>query len=1432
MKQNIIPNIIFGLGIDIGSTTAKIVAVDENNQIIHSDYRRHNTKIYNTLLEIITELPENLNNSLFSIQITGSAGMGVSENIQIPFVQEVVAATEYISKNFPEVKTLIDIGGEDSKMIFLSENRTPDIRMNGSCAGGTGAFIDQTASLLDVSLEEFNELAKNYKKIHPIASRCGVFAKTDIQNLLSRKISKEDIAASVFHAVAIQTINTLARGFDIIPKIMFSGGPFTFLSELTKTFYRDLKISPEEIVISQNPALLSAFGAAIYENKSSVLTIDELKTKIREAIDKKFKLDDRLEPLFKSNSEFERWKNQQISTFVPKKTLTEYCGSVCFLGIDSGSTTTKLSVIGENHELLFSFYANNHGQPIETTISGLSEFYENLKNSGKSDIIKIARTAITGYGEDLLKAALHIDIGIVETIAHFEGAKYFNKNVSFILDIGGQDMKAIFVENGSISRIELNESCSAGCGSFIETFGKNLGFPVSDFALLACKSSAPCDLGTRCTVFMNSKVKQSLRENADTSDIAAGLSISVIKNALFKVLKLKNISVLGNNISVQGGAFKNLSLLRAMETLSEKKVVCTDIPEQMGAFGAACTAFTEYYKSENKPETHFIGLENLNNALNFSIKQVTCRGCENVCLISRFNFTNNQNFYSGNKCEKIFSSTGNLQERGQNLIHEKYQLVFERKSESDVNTKLPVIGIPRVLNIFENYPFWHKLFSECGFSVILSTTSTTELYEKGKGAIMSDSICFPAKIAHGHIEDLIQRKADRIFYPTVIYEKNEFEGSENSYNCPIVSSYSQVIISSMSSEKREIPVDSPTVNFDDNELLEKACYNYFKTFKIGKKTFKKAYSEAVSEAQKVRDEIRKRADKLISDSIAENRMLIVLAGRPYHIDPLINQKVPDILADMGCNVISEDMAPFAEKTGISDLQIIPQWAYPNRIYNAAQWVAEMPENIQFIQINSFGCGPDSIVTDETVQILKSAGKNQTLIRVDDITASGSVKLRLRSMIESLRLKDNSITKFRTERAKTAVFGENEKQRTILAPFFADIYSDLIPALFKRAGYNMINLPKPDKSTKQFGLKYANNEICYPATLVVGDVIKALAEGNYNHNEIAVGITQTGGQCRASTYLSLIKKAMIDSGFEDIPVIAVGTAGKTINPQPGFEVNWKKLLPITFVSMIYADVLAKMYYSTVVREKQKGDSKKTLEIYLKRADKFILEGDTKSIYKLIDSAVEDFNKIPIHEGFYPKVGIVGEIYIKYNSFGHSHIIDWLIDNGIEVVVPPILDFFVQEFVNIEISKKSNLKKTEISPIYLYFIEKSAERLINRANRKMSKFRFFEPFRKIRNLADDASKVIHLANQFGEGWLIAAEIIDFAKHGINNAVSVQPFGCIANQIISKGIEKKIKQLYPNLNLLFLDFDDGTTEVNILNRLHFMANHVKNEKFKIKG
>ncbi|RLD68879.1 MAG: CoA protein activase [Bacteroidetes bacterium] len=1418
----------FYAGIDLGSTTAKIAIIDQNQKLVFSRYTRHNTKVKETVTELLNDAKKHFGDINVSLKITGSAGMGMSESTGIPFVQEVIASAAVVSKKYPEVKTLIDIGGEDSKMIFFHKNKAPDIRMNGSCAGGTGAFIDQMASLLNVSLEKFNQLAGNYKRIYPIASRCGVFAKTDVQNLLSRKVSREDIAASVFHAVAIQTINTLARGYDIVHKIIFAGGPFTFLSELLKTFIKDLKLNDDDVQITENPALLPSIGAAISKKDGINENFSQLINRIKNPINK-IVAKNRLDPLFKDKQDLEEWNKKKVSFQVPRIKIDKMNSNKCYLGIDSGSTTTKICAIDENKKLIFSYYANTKGNPIESAKKGLNEFRLKLKHEKKE--LEIVQTAVVGYGEDLIKSALNLDHGMVETIAHFNAAKFFNDKVSFVLDIGGQDMKAIFVENGLINRIELNESCSAGCGSFIETFGNSLGYSVQDFSKIACNASAPADLGTRCTVFMNSKVKQSLRENATTNDIAAGLSISVIKNALFKVLKMKNLSETGDHIVVQGGAFRNPSIHRALEQMTDKKVICSDIPEQMGAYGAAIFAL-EKTLIENK-KTLFKGLDKLDSLTEYTTKEIQCKGCENNCNISKFKFSNDNIFFSGNKCEKYFFNKGSNTTKGENLFDFKYKQLFDRGNSSQStgssqqsisNYRLPIIGIPRVLNVYENFPFWHALFSTCGIKLELSDPSTVSLYEKGLGSVMSDSICFPAKNVHGHINNLIGKKVDRIFFPMAMYEKNEFPESDNTFNCPLVSSYADVVKSSMDPEGRHnIPVDAPTFNFNDEKLLQKACIGYLKKFNIKTDIIKKALQNALQAHIDFKNTLQNETEKIIKEAKKSKRLVIVLAGRPYHTDPLINQKTPEALSDMGVDVITEDALPLCKENNLSDLQIISQWSYTNRIYNAAQWVAHQNNYFQLVMLNSFGCGPDSIVIDEVTEILKAKGKAMTLIRVDEISSTGSIRLRLRSMIESVQMLDMKRLLQEEKRINTPEFKKEDKNRKIIAPYFGELYGELMPALFHLAGYDMINLPKPDKNSVEYGLKYAHNEICFPATVVVGDILKALDTNKYKREDVAVAITQTGGQCRASSYLSLIKKGMISAGFDDIPVVALGTFGKSINPQEGFSIEWKKILKVIFLSVLYADSIAKIYYWTRVREKNKGETEKLANECIKAIIPYIEKNEPEKIYVELENAVNRFNKIDIKEGIYPTIGIVGEIYVKYNAFGHQFITDWLVDQNIEVIVPPLVDFLIQEFVNIEVNKKSKLTKASISDIMVYFLEKKANRYIKKIEKINAKFRNFRPFHNIRDLADKASPILNLAAQFGEGWLIPAEIAAFAEDGVNHVVSVQPFGCIANHVVSKGVEKRIKGLFPDMSLLFLDFDADTSEVNVLNRLHFMVENV---------
>ena len=822
-------------------------------------------------------------------------------------------------------------------------------------------------------------------------------------------------------------------------------------------------------------------------------------------------------------------------------------------------------------------------------------------------------------------------------------------------------------------------------------------------------------------------------------------------------------------------------------------------------------------------------LDRLDQLINYQSKQLRCKGCENLCVVTKFIFSGGKSYYSGNKCEKVFTNKGKAIVQGENLYRYKNELLNNSVVEQPIAPR-HVIGIPRVLNMFENLPFWSALLRGCNIEVVLSPPSTMQIYEKGLGTIMSDSICFPAKLVHGHIYDLAERKVERIFLPMVIYERFEHQDAINAYNCPIVSSYAEVIRSSINPEERwGIPLDSPVISFADDVLLEKACYRYLRLLDTDKTTFRKAFEEA-KEAQKLfKEKLMSRAREIVSVANAGNRTVIVLTGRPYHTDSLINSKVPDMLAEMGADVLSEDSV--SDLAPLPGLQILPQWTYPNRIYHAAAWVCTQANNVQLVQINSFGCGPDAITINETREILKSNGKPYTLVRVDEITSTGSLRLRLRSMLESLALRKSSdLTISQTERTQVALFETKDIRRTILAPCFSQIYSRLLPPLFALAGYKLENLPVADKISVETGLKYANNEICYPATIVVGDIIKALQSGRYNRDEVAIGITQTGGQCRASTYLSLIKKAMITAGFEDVPVIAIGTEGKVINSQPGFEVNWMKLMPTLFAALCYSDSLATMYYSTVVRETRKGDAAHLLEKYLRVVQSRMKQKDVNGIFHLLRRAVTDFNAVPVEENSRrPRIGIVGEIYIKYNSFGNLNMVDWLISQGVEVVVPPLIDFFLQSFVNIDVNKKNNLSRSSSwSDMMVYFFEQYANRFVSRNKHILERYNRYEPIHNIREMSEKAAEILNLANQFGEGWLIPGEISAFAESGVNNVISVQPFGCIANHVVSKGVEKRIRDRYPDLNLLFLDYDSGMSEVNILNRLHFMVKNVsdKNE------
>lgn len=1397
------------IGIDVGSTTAKLVALNAANEIVYSKYERHNARAKEVVSGILKEIIRKFGDVDACVKITGSVGMGISEQQKLPFIQEVVAATKAIRKDYPRVCSMIDIGGEDAKIVFFHEGEATDLRMNGNCAGGTGAFIDQMAVILGVGVGELNELALRATQVYPIASRCGVFCKTDIQNLIAKNVNREDIAASIFHAVAVQTVVTLAHGCDITAPVLFCGGPLTFIPALRKAFVEYLNLKDDDLILPANGTLLPALGAALScadgesPRKLSALT-SSLETMSGPAADAR----NGLRPVFSDTADYEAWKKRVSSYEIPAAPFKSGPQDV-FIGIDSGSTTTKIVVTDADARLLYTYYQVNGGNPIETVEKGLLLLKERCREHGTE--LNIRGCCSTGYGEDLIKTAFQFDAGIVETMAHYVAARHLNKDVSFILDIGGQDMKAMFVDNGVIDRIEINEACSSGCGSFIETFAKTLGYTVQDFAAAACRSQHPCDLGTRCTVFMNSKVKQVLREGATVDDIAAGLAYSVIKNCIYKVLKLKDTSALGRHVVVQGGTMRNDAVVRALELLTGAEVIRCNVPELMGAFGCALYARLHAHAP--------VALDNILSKASYTSRLLHCKGCDNQCLVVRYRFGNGEDYYSGNRCEKVFTN-GERGKQGVNVYQEKNRLLFRRSG--NVPADALTLGIPRSLNMYENFPFWHTLFTACGIRVVLSDPSDFSHYEQSARMVMSDNICFPAKLVHSHIQNLVDKHVDRIFMPFVIFEKSG--NGQNSYNCPIVTGYSEVV---KSVQDYPMPVDTPAVSFKDRRLLFRQCRDYLKGLGIAEARIEKAFLAAEQEQEAYCHALTAYNKKIWREAAEQHRMVILLAGRPYHADDLIQHKVADMIAGMGIDVITEDVVR-DEPIVVNDVHFLAQWTYPNRILKAAKWCMAQGSGVQFVQMTSFGCGPDAFLVDEVRDLLMRNGKPFTLLKLDDINNVGSMKLRVRSLVESLKLsreqkeRDGHETAFVTTPDVDAGF----RNRKLLVPYFTPFLSPLIPAIMHVAGYDVENLPLSTAESCDWGLKYANNEVCYPATLIVGDVIKAFKSGRHNPDECIIAMTQTGGQCRASNYVALIRKALVDAGYCNTPVVSLTFDDSVGNGQPGLRMNWLKILPVALRAILYGDCISKFYYASVVRERVPGEAARLRDEYLERAARLIEAGRSKDLMSCLASAAGRFDAI-CRDMACPQVGVVGEIFLKFNPFAHKHITDWLIERGIEVVPSILTDFFMQTFVNQKVRVASHIEKKTASSFLYKLGYKLVARQIDEVNRIAGAFRYFTPFKSIFEEAADAEKVISLNAQFGEGWLLPGEMVAYRRQGVTNVISLQPFGCIANHIVSKGIEKRIKSLFPDLNILSLDFDSGVSEVNIINRMLLFVDNLKKEE-----
>nr|WP_282744532.1 acyl-CoA dehydratase activase-related protein [Bifidobacterium dentium] len=1594
------------VGLDIGSTTVKAVVLDQTDAldgVLFSDYRRHHANVRATVAGLLEDIHKELvardrGDEPIRLAITGSGGLALADNLHVPFVQEVIAETRAIDQEYPQADVIIELGGEDAKITYLKP--TPEQRMNGSCAGGTGAFIDQMATLLDTDAAGLNDMAKSYETLYPIASRCGVFAKTDLQPLINDGAAKPDLAASIFTAVATQTIAGLASGRPIHGTVIFLGGPLFFMSELREAFHRALEGKVDEFIVPTDAHLYVAFGSALLAGEPDQLE-DGVHFEARTCEDILENLEDlknlpantpTMPPLFPTEAEREAFNERHHREHVHIGTLEGAIGPH-FLGIDAGSTTIKATLVNDDREIVWSSYATNEGSPLTAAVNIVKKIQNELPQDAW-----IARSCATGYGEGLITTGLHLDEGVVETMAHYRGAEMASPGVTAVIDIGGQDMKYLAISDGVIDSIAVNEACSSGCGSFLQTFAQSMGLTIQEFTQAALNSTHPVDLGSRCTVFMNSSVKQAQKEGASMEDIAAGLCYSVVRNALYKVIKLRDSGELGDTVVVQGGTFLNDAVLRAFELLTEREVTRPNIAGLMGAYGAALTARMHYSDVsdglDGEPDdaantgikqividgvTHtasnIISGEDLDH-LSMTSERDVCKLCQNHCKLTITTFQDGSRYVTGNRCERGGDSKKQRSDRP-NLYDYKYKRCFAYRRLTDKKATRGEIGIPRVLNMYENYPFWFTLLTSLGFKVMISGRSSHELFETGIESIASENICYPAKLVHGHVKWLLNKGIKTIFYPCVSYEENLVPDTDNHYNCPVVANYPVVIGANMPELREEgVRYMRPYFNMANHELMIDRIVEEFAWADVTREEAETAVKAAYAENEVFKHDVQMEGLKALAYMKEHNCRGIVLAGRPYHIDPEINHGIPETICALGMVVLSEDsiceLQP-GQKLTLSEflaegeedprkknangfrhvgdrkvtkmpLRVTNQWAYHSRLYAAANFVASYP-GLELVQLNSFGCGLDAITTDQVSEILADKADVYTMLKIDEVSNLGAAKIRLRSLkaaveerernhkravaasmptkqdqpgnadavadakakldevkaqlkaaeaelkaaetaaikqagqggfrktgsaaptpgrqimldtvmkanpklteavkAASRRAAENGIGESR-EGKKTAhnsatmskyanriPFGKDMKDYTIVAPQMSPIHFSLVESVIRSGGYKFDILKHASRDDVEIGLKYVNNDACYPAIMVIGQLVNAILEGKYDPDTTALAITQTGGMCRATNYFGLIRKALVDAGYPQIPVIAISTQG--IEDNPGFKAT-PSLLHRAVKALVIGDLLMKCLYRVRPYEVTAGSADKLYETwdvivretlehhgFSKTARKFIGKGYLP-YQELVKEIVRSFDKLPLKDE--PRkvhVGVVGEILVKYQPDANNHVVDVIESQDCEAVVPGIMEFMTtrpyiadwnEHYLGMGGSKLGYALMRKGLDLYLNPVRKA----IGLANGK------FSQDLPMPELVKKAGEVTSVGVQAGEGWLLTAEILELIESGCPNVICAQPFACLPNHVTGRGMFGKIRRLHPEANIVSIDYDPGASEANQLNRIKLMISAAK--------
>ena len=1470
------------LGIDVGSTTVKLAVIDDNDHLVYANYERHHTDVRATAKELFARAQRVIGDTPMRVSITGSGGMLLAKWLDLEFVQEVIASKRAVETLIPQTDCAIELGGEDAKIIYFDNGI--EQRMNGTCAGGTGAFIDQMASLLHTDASGLNELAKGATQIHPIASRCGVFAKSDVQPLLNEGAAPADVAASIFQAVANQTVSGLACGHPIRGYVAFLGGPLQYLSELRHRFYVTLNLDEEHIIVPENAHLFVATGAALAGESDKYITFAEAIRLLEDLKDTQGSEVARLDPLFSCEEDYQEFKARHDQQVVPKGDLTSYHGRV-FIGIDAGSTTMKAAVVGEDGELLYTWYGNNNGDILGTARTITDDIYDKMPAD-----CTIGHVTTTGYGEQILIEALRADSGEIETVAHLRGAKAFIPDVEFILDIGGQDMKCLQVKDGVIEHIMLNEACSSGCGSFIESFAVSMNMSVQEFAEAAVHATSPVDLGSRCTVFMNSRVKQAQKEGATIGDVAAGLSYSVIKNALFKVIKLRDFDEIGKYCVVQGGTFMSDATLRAFELLTGRDVIRPDVAGCMGAYGAALLARDRAGKTGTSA---LLSREKIDN-LQVKHTNVHCGRCSNNCLLTINDFGEGHRFITGNRCEKGAGAGKRSKNDAPNLFEYKNKLLFDRPVLSEEEATRGTVGIPRALNMYENYPFWHAFFTKLGFRVVLSDQTNGKTYEAGIESMPSESVCYPAKLSHGHIMNLIAKDPDFIWMPCIRWERKEDEEATNHYNCPIVMSYPQALELNVDElgEGTKVEFLDPFIPYDKKSELKRRLYELIseqreKDAAEGRGRVRGAHitraeiDEAVNAAWQAdvdfHNAMHRKGDEALRWIEEHDAHGIVLAGRPYHNDPEINHAIPELVHSFGFAVLTEDSVAH-KMLPERPIRVVDQWMFHSRLYRAARFVATR-NDLDLIQLFSFGCGLDALTTDEVQEILEASGKIYTMLKVDQVSNLGAARIRIRSLMAALKEQREELERKSTagqirevapegvlcadgtpERARkdepgrVPVYRESasaafKKVRytkemqdagyTILAPQMSPIHFELVEELLKNEGFNAVLLPSVDQGAVDMGLKYVNNDICYPSILVTGQIMEAVLSGKYDLSRTAVLITQTGGGCRATNYIALIRKALKDSGHPEVPVISLTAASGLDEDNSGFNIFKPELLVKALYALLYGDLIMQLLYRVRPYEAEAGSADALYDRMMAEAKGVLLSASRRSFYALCQRTVDAFEALPlVNDRSKPRVGVVGEILVKFHPTANNQVVRVIEQEGCEANVPGLVDFFLFGMTN-AINMKDELGTKATSR----FTHKAGIKLIEGfrepINKMLEASTRFEPYPSVWELAEKAGQVLSLCNTMGEGWLLTAEMCDLIETGTPNIVCCSPFACLPNHVVGKAVIKRLREMHPESNIVAVDYDPGASEVNQLNRIKLMISVAKEnyrnnrgEGFKLEG